>query len=634
MKISKGIEKIKGWIIAGKYFSFSDFIIAALFFLLFLAFASAEWLRQLLFPFDFPRWVVLTAILALAFRKEALPWRLIQIALIMAIFAIPLGINWSQGTSNANIIAGFIPYKDGFYYYNGAQKLLLGHPIGADGLQGAFRPLMPALLSVLLWLSAHNLQATLALIVFLSAYATYLSAHALRQKTGPLPAALLLVLIYAFVRPMIGFTLTELPSLMFSCLSFFFLIRSLDHPNWLHFGLGATLLILALSIRAGAFFMLPCLVIWFYRLHPREGKRGWRPTALFAGWMLVLLLITNVLIPRILTENSTTFGNFSWMLYGQAVGGAGWMAHTEALGTSDPQIVLAAAVQKILNYPLGLIIATMKSYRDFFSPGYLGMFHLISENNHFLATLFWLICLLLTMAGLLRIIRNRKNHLTALLLAAFLGILLSIPFLPPVDGGNRFYAGSAPYFFSLSALGIHAILHRDAPARDAHPNRNQQRVQTPGWLQGLAILLILSATILPVGLYLIRKPASFQTPSCPDGQTPVNLEIPNGAYVDIIPESQRDPDALTHSVTLESFIKNNLDKNNDDFYQELIHLGQVLPEGFRIAAVVDRSSLKYYFAVIPLQYLRENPEQATIIGCAQEFKTQFQRYLLIDPSQR
>lgn len=66
------------------------------------------------------------------------------------------------------------------------------------------------------------------------------------------------------------------------------------------------------------------------------------------------------------------------MLYGQAVGGAGFQYHLQALGTDDSAVVLQAALQKIREYPLGLLIGFYKSYRDFFTHNSMGMFDLLS----------------------------------------------------------------------------------------------------------------------------------------------------------------------------------------------------------------------------------------------------------------
>lgn len=54
--------------------------------------------------------------------------------------------------------------------------------------------------------------------------------------------------------------------------------------------------------------------------------------------------------------------------------------------------------------------------------------------------------------GIARAIAEVRDSVNGMLLACFLGILASIPFLPPVDGGNRFYPGSAPYLFALMAI--------------------------------------------------------------------------------------------------------------------------------------------------------------------------------------
>ena len=134
--------------------------------------------------------------------------------------------------------------------------------IGQNGLQGAFRPLFPGLLSILLLLTNHNLLLSLVLMVLGTAFCVFFAAESLRVEYGSLPAALFFSLVYAFIQPMLGDTLTEIPSLAFACLSLVLLFKTNRNPNVMDALLGGTMLVLALSIRAGAFFMLPLLVLW------------------------------------------------------------------------------------------------------------------------------------------------------------------------------------------------------------------------------------------------------------------------------------------------------------------------------------------------------------------------------------
>jgi hypothetical protein len=61
---------------------------------------------------------------------------------------------------------------------------------------------------------------------------------------------------------------------------------------------------------------------------------------------------------------------------------------------------------------------------------------------------------LLALVGLVRCIVQRRQPLYALLFAAFIGIVLSVPAAPPGDDEQmRFYAVSIPFIISMPAIG-------------------------------------------------------------------------------------------------------------------------------------------------------------------------------------
>jgi len=69
----------------------------------------------------FLNFIILVILFYFCFRSRwELGWT-IGFGLVMALFALQLASKWSLGISNANIIGGFLPYKDGFHFYNGAR---------------------------------------------------------------------------------------------------------------------------------------------------------------------------------------------------------------------------------------------------------------------------------------------------------------------------------------------------------------------------------------------------------------------------------------------------------------------------------------------------------------------------------
>ena len=169
--------------------------------------------------FGWAHFLFVAGILYLIFQVKGRMGLLLGGVFTALVFAIPIAMRLSTGLSNATVLAGFLPYKDGFYYYNGANMLLSGQPIPAYGLQGAFRPLFPALLASMLWLTGGNLLLALRLMVLATGFSVYLAALSVKRSYGPLPAAVFFTLTFAFIRPMLGDTLTELPGLAFACLA-------------------------------------------------------------------------------------------------------------------------------------------------------------------------------------------------------------------------------------------------------------------------------------------------------------------------------------------------------------------------------------------------------------------------------
>ena len=593
---------------------------AIIFLLVLFAPLPAKFLSSLL-PLRLPHLILGLGLYHACFRFPGKAGWLAGASLTAAFFALLLSRNWSLGLSNANIIGGFIPYKDGFYYYNGAGVLLSGQPIPDTGLQGAFRPLFPGLLAALLSATGRNLMAGTAVITLWLSISLFSAAWTAGKEWGALPAAWLMVLMAAFIAPMVGFNLTELPGLAYACLAFTLLMASDLNKNPTDVVIGGMALIMANSIRAGAFFMLPFVVLWAgYRLNTGKGL-SLRYVAVFSAVLFLGLITANWVFPRLLTAaGAMTNGSFAWMLYGQAVGGAGWQYHYQALGTSDPGVVLDAAVQKILTYPQGFLIGALKSYRDLFSIGQGGIYDLFSVGSQIGLTLFWLVCIVFTLAGLYFAIRYWKETGNLLMICMAIGIVLSIPFLPPVDGGNRFYAGAVPFIYGLAALGLSFLLRLKQPTSTESPAGHLP--DTIG-LRLTSLVLFAINLVAPLMLMCVRQPAEIADQPCPDGQVSYAVALRPGSALDILPEGNTNCGRAPR-LCLRQFEKYGLEKNVDDFFVKILELARASDTGIRLVAVHDLRTLEYYFFVQPLDAAASTDTGVTLAGCALPIRTQFQ----------
>ena len=604
------------------------FVSCAVFFLLSRVDLSGNWINFFSY-FNWVHFLLVTALFFLIFQLNNKAAVVAGALLAAAVYALPLAVRLSSGLSNATVLAGFIPYKDGFYYYNGANKLLSGQLIPASGLQGAFRPLFPALLSSLLLLTGENLLLTLQLMVLGSGLCAYLAAVSVKRSYGPLPAAVFFALTFAFIRPVLGDTLTELPGLAFACLALALLIEAAHTKNTLHAVLGGVMLVLALSIRAGAFFMLPFIIFWWGWLHRGEKWLPWKKMVVLGLILVAAFAAFNMLVPRMLVAaGESTFGNFSWMLYGQAVGGAGFKYHVQALGTSDSTVVLQAALEKIRTYPLGFLIGCYKAFRDFFGNNSLGMFDLLSGEKAVGKWIFWGACLALLVGGLINVLRHRSQPVNILILAGFLGVLFSIPFLPPIDGGNRFYAGSVPFIFALLAAalpGAHFITKENFP----------EVVQLPlggisGWSSGLMVFLTM---LLPLAILAFGVDSAPIKTQCETGLIPYETRLVEGAYVDILLDENAVCGAVP-DLCRSRFTANGMDRANDDFYRLLAEMSLKSENGLRLWAGIERNSGEYYFWAMPVDLTAELRDGTPFSGCAQAVESQYQHLLLVESIQQ
>lgn len=551
--------------------------------------------------------------------------------LCAALFALPMAVNLTNGVSSATMIGGFIPYKDGFYYYNSANMLLSGQRIIPLGLQGAFRPLFPGWISILLLLTNQNLLVALGLMVLITAYCCYFAAESLRVEYGPIPAALFFTMTYAFIRPMLGETLTELPSLAFACLSLVLLLSTAKSGKFTDAVLGGIMLVLAVSIRAGAFFTLPFLIFWLgWRL--RGSKKISIPIiAAYGAILLAVFLAANMLFTRLVTEQGdSTFGNFSWMLYGQAVGGAGFNHHLEALGTHDSAIVMQAALERIRAYPLGLLIGFAKSYRDFFTNNLLGMFDLLSGEIAKMRWFFWFAMTGLLLYGLVQSLRKAKKPFNALLLVCFAGLLLSIPFLPPIDGGNRFYSGSVPLLFALMTVNLPAMEFLQ-PEKGGNNFKNGITV----FSRGFTVLFTVVLLVGPILILLMNnnKEVIKDSVVCGNDLMAVSVEYANGSYVDILPDDLETCSA-SPELCFSTFASHGVDQTTDDFYNLLVDIAEESAEGIRVWAGVEWNSNQYAFIILPIDQVGGTLSNKRFNACAQSIETQFQRVLKIQPTRQ
>ncbi|HJS20889.1 MAG TPA: hypothetical protein VJ785_19230, partial [Anaerolineales bacterium] len=345
------------------FMGLGQFLLPILLFWLILIFEISYSFSQYFHGYSAGLFLIVLLIYYLAFRLPDRYRVLASFGWTMLLFALTLSFMWTSGFSDNKVIAGLLPYKDGAGYYLGANLILNGLPL-ENTLQAGWRPLFPGFLSSMLFLSGGSLKLVLAALVLLAGTGSYFASRQVYAWLGAFPASLFITFLYFYIQPLVGLTMTELLGFTMGCMAFAILWMTSFHPRMMDLVFGILLLVLAMSVRAGTFLMLPFIAVWAGRVFRGAGSFSWQAFAV--AWSTILLgyLAFNSIYVRLIgIPEGKVFGNFAYSLYGQVQGGTGWHRAIEELGTRDPSIVYKAAFQFFLDHPFSLVIGILKSYR-------------------------------------------------------------------------------------------------------------------------------------------------------------------------------------------------------------------------------------------------------------------------------
>lgn len=561
-------------------------------------------LSRIFSAYSFPLFIFVLLLYYLILRLPAKYGWLAASCLTMLLLGLSLAFLWSSGYSDDKIVGGLLPFRDGFDYYNGANWILSGQAIKILNEGAAWRPLYPGFLSALLFLTGRNLQWAIAIQVGLAGLCLSLAAMEVRHRFGAAAASLLLTLLYFFIQPLLGTTYTEALGLSFGCLGFVLLWEAADSGTLGHLIFGLASLMLAISARAGAFFVFPVLVVWAGWAWRGAGRFSWRLAGVALATIVASYLVANTLFTRLTVEpGGVPFGNFAFTIYGQVAGGAGYHKAFEDLGVRNPAVIWRAAERFFVAHPAGFAVGAAKAYRDFFTPK-SGVFSLGFTLPDLAASVALTVLLVL---GLYRAVGSVCSPASSLLLATFLGILLSIPFLPPIDGGIRIYASTMPFVYGLPAFAIASLIH---------PRGDMQQVVPLVGLSAVGASVLACLTIVaPILLmHTSAKPGRLAS-GCPADQVPYETLISRGSFIDLVPDGAacgRLPGVCTSDFQ-ESSGSN--DPSDAQVYAQLLALAQV--SGIRIFDGNDLVNGRPHLFVGSPDGLNV-PNNTVFGGCAEE----------------
>ena len=471
-------------------------------------------------------------------------------------FSLPLASLWFTGKSTLFHLGGLLPWSDAAGYHLGGLQIL---EEGRLDWWNSRRPLNAAFMAGRLALMAEDLQLSLVIQTLVTALACFLAARALSQGHGAGCGCLMFALLYEYARPHVGTTMSASLGLSFGCLGFALLWNAHQQKRAaLLVAAGATLLTLGLNARAGAFFVLPGIILWviFSLRRTSVSTRSltvWAVTGICIGFLLNACLYWAFGSPQGMLHS-----NFSYALYGLAVGGKGWSQiytdHPEVnemFRQGNPRLVAEyiynLAFQKLWEDPRPFLSAyhdTLLHYwRNYFSyisyeipaSGHQGTINDAALIRVLKVLSFFAILLLFVNS------RDRSFHQLAFVMA---GTFLSAPFIFR-GGGHRLFAATFPYIAAVPALGASFLTVLFEPkSRDVEGSTAMCTSQATAPRFPLAALILggvltVASVIGPSLAVAVHNRPQFGEHICAQGLRSVIFRLGNGSpFLRVMPDSK------------------------------------------------------------------------------------------------
>jgi len=546
----------------------------------------------------------------LAFRIKGWPGTLLSLLLTVSIFGLALAGAWASGQTESGILSGVVPMFDSASYYSDALRLLAGQRFSELSTR---RPLFIAFFAFLLWVANHNLLYALAILTLLVSLACYLFSRVINETHGPAIAAFVLVFIFVYYRFHSGAVRTENLGILFGVLGTALIWRGISKSQQFYLQTGIFLTSLGMIARAGAFFILPLLVLWGAIFFGQNGKIiSWR--SLVGGVIAVVsAFLVNYLIGKSFgASDAMPFGNFSYSLYGLASGGNSWAYVLETYPNAGYIEIYKMALGLILEQPNLLLKGVVHNYSMFFSNTSYGLFSYMGGERNLSSIISYYPLLVLSFLGVWHWFRNRKDPYLGFVMVSTTGLLLSVPFLPPTDAFRlRAYATSIAILALLPSMGLHWILTK-LKLEKLNPKND---IQTDKY--ALAVFSIFVTLLVVFGPFIASgtdSPPEFASIKCETDTMPILVRYEPSVAVHFVPQN------IPLLDWAPTFHIGTLHRNAHDFpnfaFMDWV-LGRVSPYN-TIFYSLDYTSYQEALVLIPSNLLPDNTSWIGLCGTFEE----------------
>lgn len=463
-----------------------------------------------------------------------------------AVGVVSLVATWFAAETDHSLIAGVLPYSDAAEYLADAQRILIGEPIASLSVR---RPMFTAWLAGLLAFSGNDLRVALLWITMFVTLSLGWAAWAVgRDRRSAIVSVLFAAVVWLYYRRFVGTTLTEHLGIGLGLLAFGFLWVGAQQTTRTWALLGLLLLTLALNARAGAFIVLPLLVLWMGMRWAAEGRRfSWAAAGLGAGVVVAGFVANRELLEALGGSGAASFSNFASVLYGLVMGGDWTLAfqqHPELSRLSpaaQSQEVYRLAFAQIVAHPSSVVVGALRAWASFVPSAFSFAANATPKTFELRAAY---ALSLLAVAGLRTVWLDRRQPQGGMLMAVLIGTLLSVPFVPPWDSDlMRAYAATLPFIALLPALGVGGLLGAASAVSDLSPVRRAASLAA-----GCLLLVAFFCFVLPFaarGTY--PAPARLARGTCSSNEVPATARLIPGTYIRFA-AGEMDPRQLGHTL--------------------------------------------------------------------------------------
>jgi hypothetical protein len=479
-------------------------------------------------------------VMYITFRVPSRLGELLALTATMSLFGLGLAGLWASGNTQSVILNGLIPLTDAAGYYADATRLQYGLEVSNFT---AMRPFFAGLLSLFLWLSERNLLIAVAIFTALAGFACYLACREIQSTHGTEIAIFILMLMFLYYRHHSGTTMSESLGVTVSLLGVALIWRGISAQKEWNTLFGIMMIALALNVRPGAMFVLPALLLWGGWVFRGQTKFSFK----FFGIGAILILLTFYANGRIVDfvsgSSGVPFENFAWAFYGLSSGGKSWTyifeAHPELQLLKDTEITPAIyrlAFEQIMSNPLLIVKGSFFYWRMFFSNTWYNAYAFVAGDNYWVNQAARWGMYVLSGLGIFKWIKDRKDPYTSLAVLTALGVLASVPFVPPTDAYRvRLYAATIPFFVILPGLGL-SFLQEKIPLQALKP---RSIPLSPSYLsEAFSIILIVLMIASPLLIKTNGRLPAPPTTACPVGMDSFFTRYDKGISINIRRENE------------------------------------------------------------------------------------------------